>query len=1092
MIAKEVNTMLEITLCRDRKLATRTAIKRICEAAQQKRAGQILVTPEQFSHDAERHLCLLGGDDISRYAEVLSFSRLASRVFSVEGGAAEGETDACGRLLMMAMAVEQVRSRLKVFASAATKPEFLLRLIDTLEEFRSYCVTPQALRSASQQLSGALAVKTEEFALLMESYAGVCANCGQNPQTRLNRLLAALETGDFAEGKHFYFDGFTDFNGIQREILAQLLADGAELSVYLTCDALEHPAQQFETAQETARLLLAMAKQQGVRAELHRLEGAETAPALAFLREKLFAGGNDAYPDGQDAVALRLAPEIHAQCRWTAGELLRLASLGVRWREMTVAFADEACRPVLQSLLRSAEIPAYFAGDRDLLSEPIIRFVLTSLEAATGGMEPETVLSYLKSGFSPLTGDRTDRMENYILLWNIRAGQWDKPWTMNPYGFTRAMDENGQALLDTLESDRKLALEPLLALRDALRRAQNTAQMVLALNDFLETLSFRERINELASQLFESGELQRAQEYAQLYGILCKVLEQTYGVLGKSVRTPEEFFAVFRTALGQYAIGSIPASLDCVRVGDLMSQRRCDTEYLFLLGANEGCFPAAAENRSLLTDSERMSLMNLGIGVSPTADGRLSRELACIDDVLSAPRKRLYLCAVEGTQAFYFRRAERLFPGSLKEAQDTELILRSEREYLTYLSGHLRALPQTEQPEALRPLRRAQSYETGELTPQTVRALYGRTLHLSSTKIDCLAGCRFAYFLQYGLKARRQKAAQLDASLYGTFVHYVLENTVRQVEAEGGFAAVALGRVLELAEQYMERYAATELASLCESERERYLFRRTFEEVRQIVAELYDELSVSQFRPTWFELDFSSHGALPAVRIAGQKLSAELEGFVDRADLWRQGERLYVRIVDYKTGKKDFDYTNIYHGLGLQMLLYLFALERQGSGLAGQSLTPAGVLYFPARVERITVQDKTSEEQIDSARQKSQKRKGLLLDDEAVLQAMEPCEGTPRFLPYRINKSGEREGKLADRQHLRLLEDYVFRTVAALIDELADGTITPNPYYKDGSQNACAWCDYQTLCAGKAAPRWLEAIKDEDFWQRLEKEADHG
>ncbi len=1082
--------MLEITLCKDRKRGTCAAFTRICKTAETGCGGQILVTPEQFSHDAERLLCAQGGDGISRYAEVLSFSRLASRVFSIEGGAAEGETDACGQLLMMAIAVEQVRSRLKVFASAATKPEFLLRLIDALEEFRSYCVTPDALRHASQQLSGVLAVKTEEFALLMESYAGVCANCGQNPETRLNRLLAALETGDFAEGKHFYFDGFTDFNGIQREILAQLLADGAELSVYLTCDALEYPAQQFETAQETARQLLAMAKALGVPVELHQLKDEQDVSALLFLRERLFMGGDEAFPAEQEAIALRLAPEIHAQCRWTAGELLHLAAQGVRWRDMSIAFADEACRPVLQSLLRSAEIPAYFAGDRDLLSEPVIRFVLTALEAATGGMEQETVLSYLKSGFSPLASDRVDRMENYILLWNIRAGQWEKPWTMNPYGFSKPIDAVGQTLLAALENDRKAALAPLLVLRDALRKAQNTAQMVLALNDFLETLTFRERLNELASHLFEAGELQRAQEYAQLYGTLCKVLEQTYGVLGRSVRTPEEFFAVFRTALGQYAIGSIPASLDCVRVGDLMTQRRCDTEYLFLLGANEGCFPAAAENRSLLTDSERTSLMNLGIGVSPTADGRLSRELACIYDVLSAPRKRLYLCAVEGTQSFYFRRAERLFPGSLSTAQDTELVLRSTREYLTYLAGHLRELPEAGQPETLRPLRLALSYEPGELTPQTVRALYGRTLRLSSTKIDCLAGCRFAYFLQYGLKARRQKTAELDASLYGTFVHYVLENTVRQTEAEGGFASVPLARVLVLAESFMEKYAETELASLWESERERYLFRRTFEEIRQIVAELYRELSISRFRPMWFELGFSSRGPVPSVRIVGQKLTAELEGFVDRADLWRQGNRLYVRIVDYKTGKKDFDYTNIYNGLGLQMLLYLFALERQGSGLAGQPLSPAGVLYFPARIERVTVKDKTSDAQIDSERQKKQKRQGLLLNDEAVLQAMEPCDGDPRFLPYKINKNGDREGKLADKEQLRLLENHVFRVVAALADELADGKIAPNPYFTS-AHNACEWCDYQSLCADKAEPRWLEKLKDEDFWQLLGKEADH-
>jgi len=727
----------------------------------------------------------------------------------------------------------------------------------------------------------------------------------------------------------------------------------------------------------------------------------------------------------------------------------------------------------------------------------VIHFLLSSLEAATGGMEQEAVLAYLKSGFSPLPRERVDRMENYIVLWNLSSGRWERPWTMNPYGFSKPMDAAGEALLTELESDRQTAFVPLLTLRDALRRAQNTGEMVLALNDYLETLRFRERLNEQAFALYAAGELQRAQEYAQIYGTVCTVLEQTYGVLGKSVRAPEDFFAVFRTALSQYQIGSIPATLDCVTVGALMTQRRCDTEYLFVLGANEGSFPSAQENQSLLTDKERISLMRIGIAVSPTAAGRLDRELAGIHDVLSAPRRGIAFTAVDGKEAYYFRRAANLFPDSLSTAEETELISRSRREYRTYLSAHLRELgeelPAQIERQTLAPLLRAKDYVIGSLKPETVRALYGRTLRLSSTKIDCLAGCRFAYFLQYGIKARERKTAELDAQLYGTFVHYVLEHTVRQTQTEGGFAAVPPERVLAIAEEAMQRYAETELASLFESEREAYLFRRTFSEVRQVVQELYAELSKSAFEPRWFELGFSNRGPLPAVRIVGREMAAELEGFVDRADLWEHDGRQYIRIVDYKTGKKDFDYTNILNGLGLQMLLYLFALERQGEVLTGQKLLPAGVLYFPARMERVTVKDRFSEAEADAARRKALRRKGLLLNDESVLQAMEPCKDDPVFLPYAHDKNGDLTGDLASVEQLRLLETHVFSTVAALADDLAQGNVEANPYYYDDLQNACRWCAYQELCADGAEKRWLEKVPgNRQFWELLGKEDANG
>lgn len=1082
--------MLEIILCPDRKENTRRLLTRIC--AEAVRGKQILVTPEQFSHAAERELCRMGGDSISRYAEVLSFSRLASRVFSIEGGAADTETDAGGRLLMMSLAVEQVRSRLKIFGSAAAKPEFLLRLLDTLEEFRSFCVTPAALRAAAVELGGALAVKTEEFALLMESYAGVCEHCGQNPETKLNRLLSALETSDFAQGKTFYFDGFTDFNGIQREILAQLLASGAEVKVSLTCNSLEHPGQQYETAQETARQLLALAASQGIRTRCMQLSPEKASSALEYLREGLFGGSAAPWGEPQDAVTLCTAPELYAECRWAAGEILRLVSSGVRWREITVVCTQEASyRPVLESLLRSAEIPAYFAGDRSLLQEPVIHFLLCAMEAATAGLEQETVLTYLKSEFSPLEQERCDRLENYVLLWNISGSRWERPWTMCPYGFARPQDAAGEALLAELNESRALALQPLLALRDGLRRAGTTGEMVLAFHAFLEALSFRERLNEQATALYEAGDLQRAQEYAQMYGILCTVLEQTYGVLGRSERTPEDFFAVLRTALSQYQIGSIPASLDCVTVGGLMSQRRCDTEYLFLLGANEGVFPTNAENQSLLTDSERLSLIRLGIGVAPTADGRLSRELAGIHDVLSAPSRRIYLSATEGKEAYFFRRAARLFPDAQTAATDRELVCRSAREHRSYLAPRLH-LCENEASAELDALRRAADYRPGALSPATVTALYGRTLRLSSTKIDCLAGCRFAYYLKYGLRALERRTAELDAPLYGTFVHFVLEHTVRQTMQEGGFAVVSRERVLAIADTQMERYAETELASLMESERERYLFRRTFREVRQVVGELYAELSQSEFRPHWLELGFTAHGPLPPVHISGELISAELEGYVDRADLWRCGERLYFRVVDYKTGKKNFEYTNVANGLGLQMLLYLFALEKNGQRLTGEPLFPAGVLYFPARMDGVTVKDKFSEDDADAAHRKLLRRQGLLLDDERTLHAMEPGEGAPVYLPYSLKK-GERTGYLASARQLRALEGFVMDKVASFADGLARGEVAPNPYCTDENRGACSFCPYASLCGEDVPKRWLEKIPNaEAFWSIIGEEAAHG
>jgi ATP-dependent helicase/nuclease subunit B len=635
-------------------------------------------------------------------------------------------------------------------------------------------------------------------------------------------------------------------------------------------------------------------------------------------------------------------------------------------------------------------------------------------------------------------------------------------------------EERKERQLEELNRERERLLLPLIHLRDGLRRAVNTGEMLLRLNDFLEEIQLNETLNATAAELSEAGELQKAQEYAQVYAIICGLMEQMYGILGNTVRSVEEFRLLFRTAVSLYTMGTIPASMDCISVGSLSSQRRSDTPYLFLLGANEGAFPSVQSNQSLLTDSERTLLMSHGIGVAPTTMQSLDRELAMMDSVFSAPEKGLYIGTVKGREAYYARRARKMFPDANCVESDEGFLCRAAREYFVV----------ADQP---------QPYEIPCLSDEAVTALYGKTLRLSSSKVDLLASCRFAYFLQYGLKAEERKAAQMDASLYGTFVHDVLEHTVPKVMEEGGFAAVPVERVLEIAEEFMEAYTVNVLAPLWESERAEYLFRRSFSEVRTVVRRLYAELSVSEFEPKWFELSFGGYkGDLPAVKIVGERVEAALEGKVDRADVWQDGERCFVRVVDYKTGKKSFEYTKIYYGLGLQMLLYLFAIKRMGEQLLPQKPYPAGVLYFPARREQVSKQERLSPQELEQHAVDSHRCSGLLYRDERVLQAMEPGEA-PRFMPYRNDKRGVAQNYLADGEQLRALEEFVFSKVAELGDELYSGRIRPNPYEGTGELgSACQWCPYGNVCAEQREVRRLERMSPNAFWEAVEGGCAHG
>ena len=385
----------------------------------------------------------------------------------------------------------------------------------------------------------------------------------------------------------------------------------------------------------------------------------------------------------------------------------------------------------------------------------------------------------------------------------------------------------------------------------------------------------------------------------------------------------------------------------------------------------------------------------------------------------------------------------------------------------------------------------------GIISPDTVERLYGKELRLSASKIDKFAACRFAYFLRYGLRADPQEEATFDASEFGTFAHAILENTAKAVMAEGGFHTVTLERTLELAQKYMQEYYDTVLHDLSNNrDGFQYLYKRNCAEVMAVVEDLWNELHLADFEPVAFELGFGDKKDLEAVEINGQKGTGRIMGFVDRVDLYHNGDATYVRVVDYKTGKKALDYTDLSVGEGLQMLIYLFALQDNGEEYFGTKLQPAGVLYHLARSDIHTCKESPSDKEIAKLQKDADGRKGLLLDDDITLTAMEQFDGNPRYLPFKVKKDGTRGGDLASREDMKALKQYVFRNLELITDEMLSGEVMPNPVIRGSGNSACTYCDFADVCQkdfAKHNERRLKGISNREFFRNIcQKEvADH-
>ncbi len=1085
--------MLELLLGPDWVANRNEMLARISGDVRRRRGGRILLVPELISHDTERRLCAGAGDSASRYAEVLSFTRLARRVAERTGAVPEC-LDQGGRVAAMAASALQLRSRLKAYASVETRPEFLTALVDAVDEFKRCCITSADLLAASRSTEGNLAQKLEELALLLDAYDGLCQRGKRDPRDQMTWLLEQLEECGFAQDHVFYIDGFPDFTRQHMAILEHLIRYSAHVTVSLTCTKPGDTAAAFEKAGQTAAQILRCAQRAGVEIQITELPQDNIPLTRAW--GALFQGKTEHYKELDGRLLTYRAGTVYEECSAVAQRVLELVRQGCRYRDISVVCADmDGYRDMLSLVFHRCGIPLYLSGKEDILRKSVVATVLAALNAALGGFTRKDVMRYLRTLLSPLDVDACDSLENYAVLWNIQGSKWQSDWTLHPDGLGKDWTPGASSRLKELNEARRTALTPLVELSRGFRQAQNVSGQIGALYAFLERIGLAQRLSEFADRLDAQGDNRGAQILNQLWEILLSAMEQLHDILGSTVWEPEAFIRLLSLLLSQYDVGTIPPVLDGVTAGPVSAMRCQEEKHLIVVGALEGNLPKYSGSRGVLTDQERVRLRELGVPLTGGNLEGLQAEFAEIYGVFCGGRESIAVFCPDGQPSYVFRRLSELVGGEQPFAYDRTVLLTE----ATDAAGYLAALGAEDCAKSLglerqyRQICRNRDYALGTVSQEHIRELYGKRLRLSASRIDRQASCRLEHFLRYGLNVAQRKEATVDPAEFGTYVHAVLERTVNAVMEQGGFHSVTLENTLTLALRFSDAYIRENFAQI-DSGRTEYLLRRNAAELEMIVRELWQELSASQFQPSACELGFGEGKAMGAIAIEATAMQAELIGFVDRVDCWCKDGKSYFRVVDYKTGKKDFDYCDIFNGIGLQMLLYLFSLEQGGEALLGKEPRIAGVQYFSARVPVLNDTGRMTEEEAEKKRGEQWKRKGLLLSDASVLNAMEP-EGSPRRLRCKRGENGEFSGDdLADENRFHLLKRYLFHLLGRLVDEIASGEVSPNPYMRGTQYSPCKYCPYRAICRRETLPqvRNYSAMSAERFWMEIEKEEAHG
>ncbi len=1080
--------------------------------------GNILLVPEQYSHEAERELCRACGDRLSLYAEVLSFTGLARRTAAEQGGAALPLLDRGGRMLCMALALQNVGPRLRVYGAAQRRPEMQAMLLSAVDECKTACIDAGKLLGAAAVCPDGLGGKLADLALIMEAYESVVANGRADPSDRLSLLARQIDEGALPADTRVFVDGFIDFTRQEHEVLCAMLRQGLELTVCLTVDDLFGSSEIFALSRLAAARLAAAAGKLKVPVRTEALSAAARADALSFFADHMFDYTETKW-EGAAPVRLLRAGSLPAECEQAAAICLSLVrDGGCRWRDIAIAARGfEDYRGMLESVFRYYGVPLFTAAGTDLMAKPLPTLISCAYEIVLGGWAADDVISYIRTGLAGLEEDECDELESYLFKWQLRGSAWQRrqDWRQHPDGYGAEYTEETEERLRRINALRRRVAGPLNAFRRAALSAETAAGQAAALSSLFARLQLPETLSRRAEQLQAAGREKSAAEYRQLWDLTAGALEQCDSILGDTAMDAEQFGRLFTLMLSHYEIGTIPVALDRVTAGDFDRNRRRSIRHLIVLGASEDRLPKTEERGGVFSADERKRLIELDIDLSAGGDSELWRELSLLYYTLTLPSESLtMLCPAtdgDGAQlrpAFVFRRAEALFGlkpeyADLKDARMSAPApaLSLAAEAIRGGGGRERAAAEyfaRENPAASKALQAAAAQSRGSLSGPGVEQLYGKKLRLTASRIEKFASCRFSYFCRYGLKAVPYEPADFRPPEYGTFVHYVLENVAREAGRRGGFRAVSDQELCALADIFTERYAEEKLNGFQEkSSRFVYLFRRLGDTVRSIVLDTAEELRRSDFEPLEFELDFSKAQEIPPFELGDGAESLRLVGVADRVDGWLHEGTLYLRVVDYKTGHKTFDLGDVVQGMNLQLLLYLFALAGGGSARYGHPTAPAGVMYIPARDPLLSADGPVDEEQIRSARLKELRRSGLLLNDEELMEAWEHGQDK-RYIPVKIGRGGKAaEDSLTDAEHLGRLERFIRARLRDMACELRAGSIAADPYCRSPQDTACRNCEYAAAChfeegRGGERSRYLPKLDAAGAWAVIEEEKADG
>lgn len=1080
-------------------------------AAESLAAGKcvFLIVPEQSAVEAERSMTELcaerGIPTVS--LEIVSFRRLANRVFRQYGGLSYRYIGEGGKAIVMWRTLSECAPLLRCYSGISVSDAgTITEMTAAADSFTQYGITPSQLSDASDMLRAEgktlLADKLADLSVICAAFYSTLKKDHDDPREDIPRLARTLETNNFFGGSDVYCDAFYGFTPDEYAVLRHIIRQADNFTAALQSAG---EATLFESSVRDVRLRIASLIPDGAERRQINIDtdARHSSDALRKLTHALCTGST-AKQSGGDGIRMIECRNRYEEAEAAAAEILRYTQEGGSFRDCSVIVRDpELWRGIIDPVLESHGIPCFMSKRADILCKPPVRLIIAALEAVGGGWRLEDMIALIKTGLSGLSSEESDLLERYASAWRINGRRWhdEYEWNMNPDGYRDTLTEAGARILSVANEARRKLCDPLSLL--TLGKA-SVRDYCTAIYRYTESIGLEQTVA-------QSGEEEPVQLLSEIYGALdCMVT-----VAGELTVGADMAAKLFSLALTGVSIGRIPTCTDEVTVGGADLFRPAHCRHALLLGCADGEFPAPVTEKGLFSESDRIELEQFGIELSRGIADRASDEQLYFYMAASAASDRLTLTYSSSSDdgspqkpSSGWNRIRAVFPDltpvrfadippaerlrSAKAMFDRAVAVQSTPEAETIMS----VLAQYSGKYSTEAIGQPLTVGRLKLTPEITDRIFGDTVSISNTTAEAYVKCAFGYFGNYVLGLRESSGASFRGADTGNYIHSVLQSFCKAVgNGEIDPEKVQPQELDSFAELESERYISSVMRGDTPDARNKNIFRRLCATAKLLLRDLAGELKNSSFAPSFFELPIGHEkGAVPPQRIPiGDGLSAEVRGRVDRVDLKRSGDELLIRITDYKTGAFKSPRGSAESGIGMQLLLYLCSLcsdsdrvkkllsdgEAAARKLLGNSadppenieslpskIVPAGAIYMSVRTPEVSADAPAEDsESAEAVALGALRRDGLISDDPEIVDAMDRSH-SGHYIPVRYKVNGELSGSaLCSREELAAQCDAARDKAAQIAGRMRLGIADADPLAPPPSQpSPCAYCDLKPLC----------------------------